>query len=131
MKKVLFVSIHNSGRSQMAEVFFNKLSEGKGLAISAGTRPAEQINPAVVKAMKESGLDINSQKPKLLTIEMIKQSDIVITMGCNTAEVCPISFTPAQDWDLPDPQGKSIEEVRWIRDEIERRVTKLIDDIQG
>jgi protein-tyrosine-phosphatase len=129
MKKILFVCVHNSGRSQMAEAFFNAFSKGKGLAISAGTRPAKQINPLVVKVMKEFGLDISGQKPRLLTVTMLKEADVVITMGCNPAEVCPISFTLARDWDFPDPQGKSTIEVRRIRDEIEGKVRELIDEI--
>ena len=131
MKKILFVCVHNSARSQMAEAFFNALSRRKGLAISAGTRPAKNINATVLKVMKESGLDIVNQKPKLLSLEMLKESDLVIAMGCNIAEACPISFTPAEDWEVPDPEGKSIAEVRLIRNEIESKVRKLIDEMQG
>jgi arsenate reductase len=113
----------------MAEAFFNALSKGKGSAISAGTRPAKNINTTVLKVMKESGLDIGSQKPKLLTLKMLKDADVVITMGCNVAEACPISFTPAEDWEIPDLEGKSIAEVRLIRNEIENKVRKLIDEV--
>jgi protein-tyrosine-phosphatase len=114
----------------MAEAFYNEISKGKGLAISAGTKPAKQINPAVVRVLRESGLDVSNQKPKLLTIEMLKEADVVITMGCNREEVCPLSFTPTVDWELPDPKGRSIEEVRRIRDEIENRVRGLLNKIE-
>jgi protein-tyrosine-phosphatase len=125
MKKVLFACTHNSGRSQMAEAFFNQLSKGKAVAISAGTRPAAQINSTVVTAMREVGIEIGDQKPKLLTLEMLKSVDRVITMGCNVAEACPASLVPTEDWEIDDPEGKPIEKVRQIRDEIEAKVDEL------
>jgi arsenate reductase len=127
MKKVLFVCVQNSGRSQMAEAFFNQLAEGKAVAISAGTQPAAQINSTVVTAMHEVGIDIGDRKPKLLTSEMLESADRVITMGCNVAEACPTSFVPAEDWELNDPEGKPIQEVRRIRDKIKTRVEELIE----
>jgi arsenate reductase len=127
MKTVLFVCVHNSGRSQIAEAFFNQLTKGKAVAISAGTQPAAQINSTAVTAMREVGMEIGDQKPKLLTLEMLEGADRVITMGCNTAEVCPASFVPTEDWDLDDPDGKPVEEVRQIRDKIKARVEELVE----
>lgn len=126
MKKVLFVCVHNSGRSQMAEAFFNSLAEGKAIAASAGTRPAAHIDSNVADAMREAGINIRQQKPKPLTFEMMESAGRVITMGCGAEEVCPAGFTPTEDWALEDPEGKPIEKVREIRDEIKARVEKLI-----
>jgi arsenate reductase len=125
MKKVLFACTHNSGRSQMAEAFFNQIAKGKAVAISAGIQPAAQINSTVVTAMREVGIEIGDQKPKLLTLEMLKSVDRVITMGCNVAEACPASLVPTEDWEIDDPEGKPIEKVRQIRDEIEAKVDEL------
>jgi arsenate reductase len=128
MKKVLFVCVHNSGRSQMAEAFFNKIAGGKATAISAGTEPASGVNPTVVAAMREVGIDISHNLPKILTKEMVASSDLAITMGCmDEAQVCPAAFVPGEDWGLTDPHDKPIEEVRPIRDEIKRRVELLIE----
>jgi arsenate reductase len=130
MKKVLFVCVHNSGRSQMAEAFFNKIAGGKATAISAGTEPASGVNPTVVAAMREVGIDISHNLPKILTKEMVASSDLAITMGCmDEAQVCPATFVPGEDWGLTDPHDKPIEEVRPIRDEIKRRVELLIERI--
>ena len=123
----LFVCVHNAGRSQMAEAFAKR----RGLkAASAGTMPASKVNPTVVKAMKEKGIDVSSGTPKLLTNEMINKATLVVTMGCSVEEVCPRPMLAKMqkklvDWDLEDPKGKTIEEVRKIRDEIERRVAAL------
>ncbi|MDP2730670.1 MAG: arsenate reductase ArsC [Dehalococcoidales bacterium] len=124
--KVLFVCVHNSGRSQMAEAFLNKLAGGRFKALSAGTEPAEAINPTVVEAMREVGIDISHQRPKRLTLEMIEQSDRVITMGCGVEGVCPAALIETEDWALEDPKGKNLEQVRKIRDEIKERVVRLI-----
>jgi protein-tyrosine-phosphatase len=124
--KILFVCVHNSGRSQMAEAFFNSMARNGEIAISAGTQPAEQINPAVVKVMHEVNLDISNQKPKLLTLEMLEDADRVITMGCNVEEVCPASFVHTEDWELADPSGRSVEDVRQIRDEVNEKVEELV-----
>ena len=131
MKTVLFVCVHNSGRSQMAEAFFNQLAEGKAQAYSAGTQPADKVNPVVVEAMREVGIDISGNKPKALTMDMVEKADRMITMGCGAeAEaVCPASFIETEDWALEDPKGKSLEQVRKIRDEIKERVTKLLNEI--
>ncbi len=113
----------------MAEAFFNRLVKGKAVAFSAGTKPASEVNPVVVKAMQEVGIDISYQKPKLLTLEMVESSDKVITMGCGVESVCPASFVPAEDWQLEDPEGKSLESVCEIRNEIERRVKNLVSEL--
>ena len=130
MKKILFVCVHNSGRSQMAEAFFNQLAEGKAHASSAGTRPASHTDRIVAEAMRELGIDISRQRPKLLTAEMLEDADRVITMGCGVEKACPAAFVPVEDWQLEDPEGKPIDEVRKIRDEIKARVQELIAEIQ-
>ena len=132
MKTVIFVCVHNSGRSQMAEAFFNKLAEGKVQAFSAGTRPADKVNSVVVEAMKEAGIDISGNKPKALTMDMVEKADRIITMGCGAeAEaVCPASFVKTEDWALEDPKGKSLEQVRKIRGEIKERVSRLLNELK-
>ena len=126
MKTVLFVCIHNSGRSQMAEAFFNQLARGKARAISAGTSPADAIDSTVARVMKEVGLDINGNIPKTLTKEMLQEADKVVTMGCGVEGVCPSTFTETEDWGLEDPKGKPLEKVRQIRDEIRTKVEKMV-----
>ena len=132
MTRVLFVCVRNSGRSQMAEAFFNQIAEGKAQAYSAGTQPADKINPAVVEAMREVGIDISGNRLKALTMEMVEKADRMITMGCGAeaGAVCPASFIETEDWALEDPEGKSLEEVRKIRDEIEKRVIKLLNELE-
>jgi len=121
------VCVENAGRSQMAEAFANR----HGLnASSAGTVPSAKVNPVVVEAMKEKGIDLAPSKPKMLTVDMINQASLVVTMGCSVEEVCPRPMLAKMqkklvDWNLPDPKGKSIVEVRRIRDEIEKRVMEL------
>jgi protein-tyrosine-phosphatase len=127
MKTVLFICIHNSGRSQMAEAFFNHMSKGKAKAISAGSNPANSINSDAVAGMLEEGIDISLNKPKLLTQEMMQNIDLAITMGCQDA--CPLTTIKTEDWELEDPKGKPLAEVRLIRDRIKSRVTTLIKDI--
>ncbi len=131
MKPVLFVCVHNSGRSQMAEAFFNHLAGEWARAISAGTMPAERVQPDVVQAMAEVGIDISRQQPKLLMPEMIARAARVITMGCGMEGVCPATFVPTEDWGLEDPKRQPIEKVREIRDEIRRRVEGLIVELKG
>jgi arsenate reductase (thioredoxin) len=127
MKKILFVCIENAGRSQMAEAFANKYGNGKSVASSAGNKPAETVNPVVVEAMKERGIDISANKPKLITAKMAADADLVVTMGCSAEGICPGPFfVPTVDWALEDPKGKSVEKVREIRDDIERRVRELL-----
>ena len=130
MKTVLFVCVGNSGRSQMAEAFFNYLAAGRARAISAGTNPAKSVAPDVVLAMKEMGIDISGNTPKALTEDMLAQADRVVTMGCGAEGVCPVSFVPTEDWALEDPKGKSLEQVRKIRDEIKTKVAKMLEDTE-
>lgn len=127
MRKVLFVCVENAGRSQMAEAFAKKYGENKIDASSAGNKPAEKVNPIVVEALKEKGIDISSNKPKLLTFQIATEADLIVTMGCDDQGICPGPFfKPTEDWNLEDPKGKTIEKVREIRNEIEQRVQKLI-----
>ncbi len=130
MKTVLFVCVHNAGRSQMAEAFFNSMVKRGLVAASAGTQPSPRINPTFVQAMLEAGLDIRDRKPKLLTVEMLESAGRVITMGCSVEKACPASFVPTEDWALEDPEGKPLEAVRKIRDEIKERVTALVAELQ-
>ncbi len=129
-KTILFVCVENAGRSQMAEGFFKKYAP-KGFQVqSAGTKPVRQINPLVVEAMREVGIDISNQKSKEISDEMMRSSDPILNMGCIDKSFCPTLFLPKViEWNLPDPKGKSIEEIREIRDEIEKRVKKLVAEI--
>jgi arsenate reductase len=125
---VLFVCVHNAGRSQMAAGFMTALSGGKVRVLSAGSAPKETINPVAIEVMAELGIDIAHEVPKILTTESVQESDVVITMGCG--DTCP--FFPGkryEDWVLEDPAGQGIEPVRIIRDEIKRRVTELLAEI--
>ena len=124
--EVLFVCVHNAGRSQMAAALLDHHARGRVHVRSAGSTPADEVNPAVVEAMAEIGIDISKGFPKPLTDEVVRDADVVVTMGCGDA--CPVY--PGKrylDWDLPDPSGMSIEEIRPIRDEIGRRVRTLLD----
>ncbi|XKK41329.1 arsenate reductase ArsC [Nocardiopsis sp. ARC36] len=125
---VLFVCVHNAGRSQMAAAWLRHLSGGRIEVRSAGSAPADSLNPAVVEAMAEVGVDITGQRPRVLTPEAVEASDVCVTMGCGDA--CP--FFPGKrylDWDLPDPAGRGVEAVRPIRDEIRRRVEALVGEL--
>ena len=127
MKRVLFVCVENAGRSQMAEAFANKHGKGEFIVSSAGNKPADRVNSIVVAAMKEKGIDISMNKPKLLTYQMAQEADVIITMGCNELGICPGPFfKPTIEWKLEDPKGKPIEKVREIRDEIEQLTKKLV-----
>jgi arsenate reductase len=130
MVTVLFICVHNAGRSQMAEAFFNKLSEGHHRGISAGSNPASQVNPIVVETMKEVGIDISDKKPKKLSKEMILEAELAITMGCGE-DTCPIVPNELREWDLEDPHNKTIDVVRTIRDEIKNRVEALVKELDG
>ena len=128
MPSVLFVCVHNAGRSQMAAGFMSTLSGGKVEVLSAGSAPKDSINPIAVEAMAEVGIDIANNVPKILTTEAVQQSDVVITMGCG--DTCP--FFPGkryEDWVLDDPAGQGIESVRVIRDEIKKRVEDLLKEV--
>lgn len=125
---VLFVCVHNAGRSQMAAGFLRELSEGKIEVRSAGSAPADSINPSVVAAMNELGIDISAEQPKILTTESVQVSDVVITMGCG--DVCPIfPGKRYEDWKLEDPAGQGVDAVRPIRDEIKARIETLISEL--
>ena len=131
MKKVLFICVHNSGRSQMAEAFIKNMSGGLIAAESAGTIPGDEVNPTVAKAMLEKGIDISKNQPKLLTQEMVDGANKVITMGCAMDEACPAVFVPSEDWGLDDPKDKPIEDVRKIRDVIESKIKVLMKELQS
>lgn len=130
MKYILFVCTENSARSQMAEALFNFHNKNpKYAGISAGTNPAKTVKQGAIEAMREKGMDISGQRPKMLSADMVKKSERICTMGCTKG--CPI--TPPDktvDWDLEDPAGKPIEKYKEVRDEIERRVKKLVCEIQ-
>ncbi|MEU2554146.1 arsenate reductase ArsC [Streptomyces sp. NPDC013313] len=125
---VLFVCVHNAGRSQMAAAFLTHLAGDRVQVRSAGSAPADSVNPAVVAAMSEAGIDITAEVPKALTAEAVQASDVVITMGCG--DTCPV-FPGKRylDWQLPDPAGQGVDAVRPIRDDIEQRVRALVDEI--
>ena len=126
--EVLFVCVHNAGRSQIAAALLDHHAQGRVHVRSAGSTPADEINPAVVEVMTEVGIDLSKEFPKALTDETVRDADVVITMGCGDA--CAIY--PGKrylDWDLPDPAGKPVEEVRPIRDEIDRRVRELLSEL--
>jgi arsenate reductase len=128
MTTVLFVCLHNAGRSQMSEALFARVAGGRHAALSAGTAPGEHVHPEVVEVMKELGIDLSNRKPRLLTLDLAEQADIVVTMGCG--DECP--FIPGKryiDWELPDPKGQPIETVRAIRNDIKLRVERLVEEL--
>ena len=126
---VLFVCIHNAGRSQMAAGYLTALSGGSIQVRSGGSEPGNQINPIAIQAMAEEGIDISQGVPQLMTTEQVRDSDVVITMGCG--DVCPIfPGKRYEDWELVDPAGKGIDDVRPIRDDIKARVTALLAELQ-
>jgi protein-tyrosine-phosphatase len=128
MARVLFVCLHNAGRSQMSEALFARAAGGRHEAQSAGTRPGEAVHPEVVQAMRELDIDLADRKPRPLTRELAEWADVVVTMGCG--DECP--YIPGKrylDWELIDPKGRSLDEVRETRDEIERRVLGLLDEL--
>ena len=129
MKKILFVCVENAGRSQMAEAFANKYGKDKFTASSAGNKPADKVNPIVVQVMKEKGIDISNNRPKLITAKMAMDADLIVTMGCNDQGICPGPFfKPTIEWKIEDPKGKPIENVREISDEIDQKVQRLIEE---
>jgi arsenate reductase len=124
---VLFVCLHNAGRSQMSAALFERAAAGRHHAESAGTTPADRVHPEVVEAMNEVGIDLSSNVPQLLTTELAERADVVVTMGCGDA--CP--YIPGRryiDWNLPDPKGRPLVDVRRLRDDIERRVVELVHE---
>lgn len=132
MATALFVCLHNAGRSQMSAALFERAAGGRHHALSAGTTPGDRVHPEVVEVMREPGyeLDLTDRTPQLLTRELAEQADVVVTMGCGDA--CP--FIPGKryiDWDLADPKGRPLEEVRATRDDIERRVRGLVAELDA
>jgi arsenate reductase len=126
---ILFLCVHNAGRSQMAAAFARELGDGRVVIFSAGSDPSEELNVAVVEAMKEVGLDISNESPKKLTEEMGRRADVIVTMGCGDA--CPVYLGKRYlDWELEDPAGKSVDTVRLIREEIRQRVDALIRELR-
>jgi protein-tyrosine-phosphatase len=130
MARVLFVCLHNAGRSQMSRALFDRAADGRHTSASAGSEadPSGHVHPEVVEAMREIGIDIADQRPKRLTTELVQDADLVVTMGCGDA--CP--YVPGKrylDWDLADPKGRPLDEVRATRDEIARRVEALVSDL--
>ena len=126
-KRILFVCVENAGRSQMAEAFFRKYSPSGFEPISAGTMPSAKINPTVAQAMKEIGIDIEKNSPQSISQEMIDEAKTAVSMGCIDKETCPVLFLrDVVDWQIEDPKGKPIEEIRKIRDQIEQKVKELV-----
>jgi arsenate reductase len=130
MACVLFVCLHNAGRSQMSQALLERTADGRHTAISAGTTPAEHVHPEVVEVMRDLGIDLSGRRPQLLTRELAEHADLIVTMGCGDA--CP--YIPGKrylDWNLPDPKGRPISEVRATREEIERRVNSLVEELNA
>jgi len=128
MASVLFVCLHNAGRSQMSQALFERAAGGRHTALSAGTTPAEHVHPEVIEVMREVGIDLAGRKPRLLRRDLAEQADVVVTMGCGDA--CPvIPGKRYRDWDLADPKGRPLDEVRATRDEIARRVDLLAREL--
>ena len=130
MEHVLFVCTHNAGRSQMSQALFERAAHGRHTAASAGTEPADRVHPEVVEVMRELGIDLADRRPQLLTRELAEQADVVVTMGCG--DQCPV--IPGKryiDWELDDPKGRPVEEVRATRDEIARRVGELLAELDA
>jgi arsenate reductase len=129
MATVLFVCLHNAGRSQMSAALFERTADGRHGALSAGTTPADRVHPEVVQVMNEVGIDLSDRRPRKLTRELAEKADVVVTMGCG--DECP--YIPGKryiDWDLPDPKARPLGEVRAIRDDIAERVRALVDELE-
>ncbi len=130
MSTVLFVCLHNAGRSQMSQALFERAAAGRHHASTAGTTPADRVHPEVIEVMRELGIDLDGRRPRLLTRELAEDADVVVTMGCG--DECP--FIPGKryvDWDLPDPKGRPLGEVRLLRDDIARHVTALLAELDA
>jgi len=127
---ILFVCVHNSGRSQMARAFFDRIAKGRMVGLSAGTMPDECVNPDVVQVMREVEIDISAEKPKLMTQDMVDSALRIVTMGCGIDGICPAVFVQTLEWSLDDPKGRNIDEVRHIRDEVKTRVASLWKEVE-
>lgn len=131
-RTVLFVCVGNAGRSQMVEAIFNKLKQSGFQAVSAGTRPAREVNPLVIQALGEIGIDASNNRPKPISLQMIADAEKIITMGCEAADFCPARFLPkVEDWKIEDPKGKSLDGIRSIRDAIRERVETLLQELES
>jgi arsenate reductase len=128
-RKVLFVCVHNAGRSRMAAAYLNALAGDRYEGLSAGTEPADHPHPEVVAAMAEDGIRVDDTPGTMLTFELTEQVERVVGMGCAVDEACPALRVPLEDWGLPDPKGQSTERVREIRDEVRQRVQRLVDEL--
>ena len=132
VKNILFVCVENAGRSQMAEALFKKFAKNKLNVLSAGTSPSSNLNPIVVSVMEEIGIDLKNQNPQLLSSSMIENSNKTVNMGCMDKESCPSLFVKdIENWNIDDPKGKSIEDVRKIRDQIKNDVLNLINSLES
>ncbi len=129
LKKILFICVGNSCRSQMAEGFANYYGKDKVTTSSAGTRPAHSVNLQAVEVMKERGIDISAHEPDLITVGLLEEADIIISMGCGVQESCPVPLVDCEDWGLEDPYGQSDDKYREIRDLIEELVKELIRNL--
>ena len=130
MTTVLFVCLHNAGRSQISQALFERAAKGRHVALSAGTTPAEHVHPEVIEVMREDGIDLSHRRPQLLTRELAEQADLIVTMGCG--DKCP--YIPGKqytDWNLPDPAGKPIADVRATREQVARRVDELLAELDA
>jgi arsenate reductase (thioredoxin) len=130
MATALFVCLHNAGRSQMSQALFERAAEGRHSALAAGKTPADRVHPEVVEVMRELGIDLAEREPRLLTRELAEQADVVVTMGCG--DECP--YIPGRrylDWDLEDPKDRPLDEVRATRDDIDRRVRELVEELDA
>ncbi|MNS61405.1 Arsenate-mycothiol transferase ArsC2 [compost metagenome] len=133
MKHVLFACVHNTGRSQMAEAFFNRLADpAKARAVSGGTEPATEMNATVIEVMKEVGIDLVAEghHPKIADLDALEAGDKAISMGCGVSLACPARLGPLDDWGLDDPKGQPIERVREIRDQVRHHVAQLVHELQ-
>lgn len=129
-KRIIFICVENVGRSQMAEAFAKKYGGEDVEVYSAGTMPAPSVHPVVIEVMKEKGIDLSGRKPQMHDLKLVKEADIVVTMGCSVEGVCPAPLLKdTVEWRLEDPKGKPIEKVREIRDEVERRVLELLNRV--
>jgi arsenate reductase (thioredoxin) len=130
MASILFVCLHNAGRSQMSQALFERAAGGRHTALSAGSTPAERVHPEVLEVMLELGIDLSDRRPQPLTRQLVEQADLIVTMGCGDA--CP--YIPGKryvDWELPDPKGRPLAEVRAAREEIARRTRILVDELDA
>jgi arsenate reductase len=129
-RTILFVCVGNSGRSQMAEAIFNKLKPDSFQAISAGTNPAKDVNPLVIQVLREIGIDASNARPKPISRGMITEAERIITMGCEASDFCPVKFlSRVEDWHIEDPKGKTLDQMRSIRDTIDAHVRELLQQL--